>query len=140
VSELTDALLHAVDEVCEDFGAIADSVAGPDDVQATTDADIQARNQFLHAFAALMREGIEGGREQREFVMQTAVPALLANGQTTLDMVRGHVAFYMALAPHLLAAIPEHLRDEASTWLALYAADYTRDVVEIALSAEADMP
>ena len=140
MSDLTDALLRAVDEVCDDLGAIADSVAGPDDLQATTDADIQARNQFLHAFAALLREGIQGGREQREFVMQTAVPALLANGQTTLEMVRGHVAFYMALSPHLLAAVPERLREEASAWLAIYAADYTRDVLDIALSAEADAP
>jgi hypothetical protein len=137
VSEVHDAIRQAVDEVCERFGEIADTVADPAAPTELSPAEQQARDQFLHAFAALLREGLQGGREQRDLVMSTAVPALLDNGQSTLDLVRGHVAFYMALSPHLLAAVPEHLREDASTWLATYAADYTAEVTEIALRAEA---
>jgi hypothetical protein len=95
-----------------------------------------AQEQFLHAFVELLREGLQGGSDQRELVMETAVPAIVSAGQTALDLVAGHVAFFTALSPPLLDAVPERLRTDAAAWLARYAADYTREVTERALAAE----
>lgn len=136
MSDVRAALLTAIDQTCDDFGAIADQVSGPAVTQGSPVADPHARDQFVRAFAALLREGVEGGTEQRELVMETAVPALVANGQSAMELLRAHVAFYTALSPHLLAAVPESLRAEAGTWLAGYAADYTREVVERAQAVE----
>ncbi len=129
---LQQALLSALDEVTPQLPALAERLAEGEDAERA--GDERATEQFLRAFLALLREGIEGGREQRELVMHTAVPALVAAGQTGPDMVRSHVAFYMALAPLLVAEVPEALREEATHWLADYAADYTVEVLTIAMA------
>ncbi len=64
--------------------------------------------------------------------MQTAVPALVASGQTPEQLVHGHVAFFMVLQARMVAAVPAELRDDAALWLARYAAAYTTEVLEVA--------
>lgn len=134
MSVVTAALLAAVDAVEAELPALADQLAEPGRPRAA--ADEQTTAQFLHAFIALLREALEGGSEQRELVMQTAVPALVAGGQSSLDLLGGHVAFFTALSPRLLAQVAEAHRSDALRWISRYAADYTREVVERAREAE----
>jgi hypothetical protein len=137
VSDVAAALLTAVDRTCDQFFAIAEGVADPAEIREMSEAERKAGEQFVHAFAELLREALRGERAQRDLVMETAVPALVANGQTPLELLRGHVSFYMALQPHLLDAVPADLRLEAGRWLARYAADYTHEVVARATEAQA---
>ena len=137
MSDVIAALRAAVDATCDQFLGIAEGIAEPGSLEGRTDADRKASEQFVHAFAELLREALRGERAQRELVMETAVPALVANGQTPLDLLGGHIAFFMALQPHLLDAIPADLRLEAGRWLARYAADYPGEVVARATAAQA---
>lgn len=130
---LRDALLSALDAVAPELPALAERLA--DEGAAEPTGDDRATDQFLRAFLALLREGIEGGGEQRDLVMQTAVPALVSAGQTPEQLVHGHVAFFMVLQSRLVPAVPEELRDDAALWLARYAAEYTREVLEVAGAA-----
>jgi hypothetical protein len=135
VSDVTAALLTAVDAVEAELPALAEQLADPGRQRGAA-AD-QAAAQFLHAFIALLREALAGGGDQRELVMQTAVPALVAGGRSSLDLLDGHVAFFTALSPRLLAEVPDGQRAEAGRWIARYAAGYTREVVERARDEEA---
>ncbi len=136
MSRVDDALLQAVDAVSGELPELAGRLEDRLDVpQPEGEQDPRARDQFMRAFIALLREGIEGGREQRELVMSTAVPALVQAGQSPTDLVHSHVAFFMILGPRLIEHMPEDLRDEGSLWLACYAAEYTREVLQIAQEA-----
>lgn len=135
MDETTSALLAALDGV--DLRAVAESV-GDADAEPGDELSEAAQDQFLRAFTTLLREGLEGGREQRELVMETAVPAIVASGQTSvLELVAGHVSIFVALTQRLVEAVPEAVRGDACVWMARYAAEYTREVTERALAAEA---
>lgn len=133
----TAALLRALDEVGPRLRALGESAAPPDAPPPEPQLD-DAADQLLRAFVALLREALEGGREQRELVIPTAVPALVAAGQTTLEIVEGHVTFFMLLSAQLLDVVEADVRDEAAVWLARYAGEYVREVAEAALAAERD--
>jgi hypothetical protein len=135
MSDATSALLAALDRI--DVRAVADSLDTPEAAPAEDTLDAAAQDQFLHAFVALLREGLEGGGEQRELVMETAVPALISSGRTSVvELVAGHVGFFMALSQRLLAEVGEDVREDAGAWMTRYATDYTREVTERALAAE----
>ena len=132
MSDVADAIAAALDRI--DLAAIAAQL-GDGEVEATQ-TDQAATEQFLRAFEALMREALEGGRDQRDLVMDAAIPALVEHGMTTAELVNSHTAFFVALAPPLVEAVePAGLRDEAALWLAAYAGDYTREVAERAEAA-----
>jgi hypothetical protein len=133
----TAALLRALDDVGPRLRALGESAAPPDAPPPDPQMD-EAAEQLLRAFVALLREALEGGREQRDLVFPTAVPALVAAGQTALEIVEGHVSFFMVLSAQLLDAVGADVRDDASVWLARYAGEYVREVTEIALAAERD--
>ena len=127
---LQDALLAALDAVTPELPGLAERLSEDQDLQRA--GDDRASEQFMRAFLALLREAIQGGGEQRDLVMQTAVPALVASGQTPEQLVHGHVAFFMVLQARMVAAVPGELRDDAALWLARYAAGYTAEVLEVA--------
>ena len=131
--ELEDALHAALDEITPDLPTLLADL--PSAAESAETLDDQATAQFLRAFVALLHEGIDGGREQRDLVMSTAVPALVAAGQTETQLVQSHVTFFMALQGRMLAAVaPEH-RHAAALWLADYAGTYTCEVLETAQAA-----
>ena len=91
------------------------------------------QEQFLRAFETLMRDALEErGEETRRFVLETAVPGMLASGRTVLSLAEGHVAFFTLLTARLLELTPPELRDGAAVWLAWYAGGFMRDVIEVA--------
>jgi hypothetical protein len=129
------ALLAALDDGRVDVATVAAEV-GEATGQQESAVDDQAGEQFLRAFEALLREGLQGGREQRELVMESAVPALMANGQTVGDLVESHVAFFVALSSVMIESVEAGVRPDARAWLLRYAAEYIREVTEVALAAE----
>jgi hypothetical protein len=129
------ALLRALDDAEPGLRDLAESAADPGELDRPG-LDDAAADQFLRAFTALLREGLRGERGQRSMVMETAIPALVEHGQTSLDMLRGHVRFFTLLAPRLVAGVPEDQRADAAVWLARYASDYTAEVVERATAVE----
>ena len=136
MSDVTNAIAAALDRV--DFAALAAQMRDSGVERTTATLDDAATDQFVRAFQALMREALEGRREQRDLVMDAAVPALVARGSTVADLLRSHVAFFVALAPRLVEAVqPAGLRDEAAAWLAEYAAEYVLEVTERAEAAQA---
>ena len=138
MSPVDDALLKSLDAVAGQIDELATQLEERLDLPEPEEPmDPRAREQFIRAFIALLREGIEGGREQRELVMSTAVPALVRSGQSPADLVHSHVALFMVLSPQMLTHMPADLRDEGALWMACYAAEYTREVLDIAQQAAA---
>ncbi len=91
------------------------------------------REQFLNAFTMLTHDALqERSDETRRFVLETAVPGMLAGGRTLLSLVEGHVAFFTLLNRRLLEATPPEHRPGAVLWLAWYSGGFVRDVVELA--------
>src|SRR5687767_7822752 len=76
-------------------------------------------DQFLNAFERLLAEALEGDRrDTRDFLFDTAIPALMASGTSPYALLGGQVTFFVVLTNHLLCAVPAGLREEATFWLA----------------------
>jgi hypothetical protein len=101
--------------------------------------DDAANDQFLNAFETVVREGLEGGGQTREFIFSTAVPALVAAGQTPEMLVHGHVAFFVVFCHRLLATVGDDVREDAEVWLSGFFADYVAEVDRVARAAQADL-
>jgi len=86
------------------------------------DLDERAAEQFLRAFEVLLREALAGGREQRELIIQKAVPALVASGRSAPDLVESHVGLFVVLTSAFVAAAGAGQRDAVRDWLARYSA------------------
>ena len=136
MADVTAALLESVRVAREDMRAIARSMADATPAAERRETDEAANEQFLNAFEALLVEALEGGTEQRTFIMDTAIPALVADGITTSEMLQGHVAYFVALTPRLADGVPAEQRQDAITWLARYFALYACEVTERSLAAE----
>ncbi len=92
------------------------------------------REQFFNAFTMLFRDALEERSEEtRRFVLETAVPGMLASGRSVVSLVEGTVAFFALLTHRLLDETPPDLREAAALWLAWYAGAFIRDVVDVAL-------
>jgi hypothetical protein len=130
------ALLAVLDDGRVDFATVAEEIGEAMGRDRTLDP--QAGEQFLRAFEALLREALHGGREQRELVMAAAVPALVANGQSALDLLESHVAFFVGLSTVMIDAVEAGVRPAARVWMLRYAAEYIREVTGLALAAERD--
>ena len=101
-------------------------------VGAIAALDEQALEQLVRAFEAVLREALTGGREQRELVLQAAVPAIVANGAGLLDLIEAQVAVFVSVSAAVLEAVDPGERPAARVWLARYAGDYVREVAEVA--------
>lgn len=129
-----ESTLHAaLDEVTPALPGLLSSLEPASETTSLLEGD--AMEQLLRAFVSLMHENIDGGREQRDLVMATAVPGLVAAGQTPGQLVRTSVAFFMALQPAMLDATPAGDRAAVARWLAGYAAEYVCETLEAASSA-----
>jgi hypothetical protein len=95
------------------------------------------QRQFLNGLETLLVEGLrDEGRPTRDLVFDTAIPGLVAEGRTALELVEGHTTLFVALGHELAAAVPPELSAGAATWLAAWSGDYVREVTERALAAE----
>ena len=130
--DVREALARALTELRPAMSEIASALAQivEGDAPAYPERD---REQFLNAFETLMRDALEErGEETRRFVLETAIPGMLASGRTVLSLVEGHVAFFTLLNARLLEAMPAEMRDAAALWQAWYTGGFMRDVIEVA--------
>ncbi len=132
------ALLAAMTEGRVDLAALGERLAthlGTPEEQ--DEAVTTEQRQFLNGLETLVLEGLRGeGRTTRDFVFDTAIPILVSEGRTTVDLVEGHTTLFVALGHELASAVPDDVRPDAAMWLAGFFGDYVREVAERALVAE----
>jgi len=136
MADVTAALIESVRGAREDMRALAELVRDAVPANERGEDDEAANEQFLNAFQALLIEALEGGTEQRRLIMDTAIPALVADGTRHPTMLQGHVAYFVALTPRLVEGVPAEQRTEALAWLARYFGAYAREVSDRTLAAE----
>lgn len=94
--------------------------------------------QFVNAYEALFMEALEGGEHStRAFILETALPPILEQGQTALTMIRSNVISAVMMTYRLLPLVEADVRHEAARWLAAFHSGYTHDLAERALELEA---
>jgi hypothetical protein len=95
--------------------------------------------QFLNAYEALMLEALEGrGRAKRDIIFESALPAVVAEGQPAVSMIQSNVATSVMMTYRLLDAVPAAAREESALWLAGFFSGYTREMAERTLELERD--
>ena len=101
-----------------------------------TDEDL---GQLLNAFTAMVREALERGESQtRELLLETAIPAAIAQGETSASLVKANVMFATLIATEVVADLPEDQREDALVWLAGFFGEYVCEMLEAAERAKAD--
>ncbi|HVM18013.1 MAG TPA: hypothetical protein VM290_10575 [Gaiellaceae bacterium] len=134
--ELRQALLDALEATRAEQLALARRAVAETPEMAGRYGEEDVR-QLLNGFETLLTESVDGGgSETREFFIGTAVPALVADGQSPASLVQGTVTFVTLLATQLGERLPPEHRDEGRVWLAGFFGGYCRDVVAAALEAE----
>ena len=137
-SPVRAALLDAFARLRPELGELADRLAGQLPEAEREHVDPAETEQFLNAFEALVIEALRGeGRETRDFIFDTAIPAMVAQGQRPLDLLESHITFFVVLSHRLCTDVGPGLADDAAVWLGTFFAGYGREVTERALAAEA---
>lgn len=134
VTRALDLALAAVEPTLMDLVAL---LAGQTPRALGAELADSDTEQLLHGLTTLVREALDGpSREKRRFILDTAIPGMLAHGDTALTLVESHVAFFTLLGHRLLQAVPDELQTAAARWLATFFAEYVREVTETALAVE----
>lgn len=93
--------------------------------------------QLLNGFRAVLTEALEEREPETDtFFMETAVPGMAAEGQTTESLVQASAAFGVMLSMRLVAEVPADQQDEARAWLARFFGEYVQRVLRAARQAE----
>lgn len=92
--------------------------------------------QLLNGFCALLKEALEEqGSKTYELFITTAVPGMVADGQTTGSLVEASASFGTLISMDLVAAVPDEHREPAAAWLARFFGRYVADVYRAANDA-----
>jgi len=135
--EIRDVLSRALATVAPGLLEMTETLRGAMPPRERPEIDPQDRGQFVHALVRLIEEALEGKTdEKRRFVLETAVPGLVAAGYTPVRLVESHVSLFTMLTHRLLEATPPEEREEAALWLAGYFAAHVHDVAAVAMAAE----
>jgi hypothetical protein len=133
-------LLRAFNEVRPGLDDVVASMVAQIPEEELADYDPDSVGQFLNALEALVVEALEdSGDEKRRFIFDTAIPAMVAQGQTAVDMARGHTTFFVALGHRVLERISPDECPGAEAWLSRFLGDYCAEVVERAIQAEREL-
>lgn len=96
-------------------------------------------DQLVRGFAAVLAEALRGDeRDQMELLVGSAIPALVADGQTTSTLARAVGSLAVVVSTSLVRDLPEAERDDAAGWLAGFFGEYAQAVVDEARRLEAD--
>ena len=136
-SPIRAVLLRAFADVRPGLDEVAARMAASAPEDQRREYDPEATGQFINAFETLMIEALEAaGDEKRRFVFDTAIPAMVAQGQTPVDLTRGHVAFFSVLAHRMLERVPREDCPGAEIWLSQFLGNYCAEVVDRAQRAQ----
>ena len=115
-----DEIRRLLHDEREQLLALADRVSAT--TQRYSDEEL---HQLLNGFEAMVVEALEGrGTQTRDLFVETAIPAVLAAGESPSGLVHNTVGFAILLTTHLLDSLPPEHRTEAGDWLAHFFADY----------------
>ena len=88
-------------------------------------------DQLVRAFGAVVAESLAGSeREQMHLLAGSAVPALIADGQTTSTLARAVGSLAVVISASLLRDMPPAEQDDAAAWLAGFFGEYTKAIVD----------
>lgn len=96
--------------------------------------------RILAGFETLLIDAVEGRSESMELFIETAIPALVANGRRLPDLMHSVATFSVLLSSQLNGLLPEPVRAEASRFLATFFGDYAERVAVAAQQAERELP
>jgi hypothetical protein len=92
--------------------------------------------RVLAGFETLLIEALEGRSEAMELFLETAIPALVANGRRVPDLMHTVATFSVLFSFQLNGLLPEPLRAQASRFLATFFGHYAERVAVAARQAE----
>ena len=96
--------------------------------------------RLLAGFEKLLLEAVEGRSEAMALFIETAIPALVANGRRVPDLMHTVVTFSVLLSSQLNALLPEPCRAPATQFFASFFGSYAERVVVAAQQAERELP
>lgn len=86
--------------------------------------------QFLHGFAAIVREAVHGeGREARDLYNASAVAVLSAEGRSVGALARQLVTFAALLGEEIAETVDPAARADAIAWLADFMGEWTEELL-----------
>jgi hypothetical protein len=129
--ELHAELRRAFDEFCPKMAGHLRQDAGLDPTTPLGWIDDAELQQFVNAFKAMVTEALDGPeRSTRNLIFETALPGVVAEGRTDLQMARSTVITAVMVAYRMLPLVaPEH-RDGAARWLAAFYGGYVHELVQ----------
>jgi len=93
-------------------------------------------DQLVHAFGGALRERLAGtGTEVLDFMLQTAIPAIVARGERVSELARSSAVFGVLLSVAITERLEPDARGAAVTELASFFGEWERDIVEAAQGA-----
>ena len=93
--------------------------------------------QLVHGFTVLIDEALDGRADAFDLFIETAVPGLLADGQTPSALVAGSATFVTLVTAHVLDRVPAPVRGEVAVWLAVYFGRYCGAVAAVSSTTPA---
>jgi hypothetical protein len=96
--------------------------------------------RVLAGFETLLLETLEGRSESMELFVETAIPALVANGRRVPDLMHTVATFSVLLSFQVTALLPEPVRTQAIQFFATFFGNYAERVALAAQQAERELP
>ena len=134
--ELREQLSAAIGDSRDAMLALALRAVGDTPEMAARGYGEEDLRQLLNGFEALLVEELGGGGGTREFFIGTAIPAMVADGQSPASLVQGAAMFGALVTSEIASRVDADARDDARVWLASFFGAYCRDVLVAATEAE----
>lgn len=128
-----DAIRRALEPLfADDSESLTRIVDWTRDIDADSPRWDEATNeQFVHGFAAIVREALAGdSREARDLYTASAAAVLAAEGRAPSDLARSLVVFGSLLGVEVAVTADPEVRTEAAQWLALFVGTWTEELLE----------
>lgn len=136
-TEVAAATRRALRETRDELPALAERAQLMVPEAAADELAADDLEQFANAQEATLLEALDGRRrDAREFVLDTAVPALVGRGCSAPSIVQAQSAFNVLLSQRVAAAVPARVRDRVVAWLARFLGEYTRELAAHAIRAQ----
>jgi hypothetical protein len=130
-AELADAVVGSREEM---LALARGLLAASDRVSTTSDEQLE---QLVRAGEAMLLEALEGRDETRRFVIETAVPAYVAAGESAATIASSSVTSAVLVSSLLAGKVSEANREAALSWLAAYYGSHLADVLAAVTEAQA---
>lgn len=124
--ESDEHLVGLARRILEDFPELGGDRYGDEDIA-----------QILRAFGGLAIESLRGGDgSTREIFLTSAIPAVVAEGETPATLARSATLFGIVMSSEIGGSLEGEDKRAATAWLARFFGEYARDAVDAAMAAQ----